>query len=189
MVCIKVPVFSTEKLPQVEVSLGPEMRSTGEVLGVGHNLTEALFKGFLAAKTIVPKRDGTILVTIKPYDQPDFLPIAKRFQALGYKFLATEGTAEFLEKNGIKDVSHVRKISEGIPNILDIIRSGMIDIIINTPSKGNNAESDGFKIRRTAAECSVNLMTTIDTVTALLDVMESDLNTDNVHVIALEDIK
>ena len=94
-VCVKVPVFSTEKLPQVEVSLGPEMRSTGEVLGVGKNLVRALYKGFIAANTIVPKKGGTALVTIKPYDQDDFLPIAKRFNALGYKFLATEGTAKF----------------------------------------------------------------------------------------------
>lgn len=189
MVCVKVPVFSTEKLPQVEVSLGPEMRSTGEVLGVGHNLLEALYKGFTAAGTVLPKKGGTVLVTIKPYDQSDFLPIAKRFESLGYKFLATEGTAEFMEENGIFGISHVRKIGEGVPNILDIIRSGMIDIIINTPNKGNVSNSDGFKIRRAAAESSVNLMTSLDTVNALLDVMESTVTMESVDVIALGDIK
>ncbi|MCQ4726128.1 carbamoyl-phosphate synthase large subunit [Anaerotignum faecicola] len=189
MVCIKVPIFSTEKLPQVEVSLGPEMRSTGEILGVGKNLTNALYKGFIAANTIVPKRNGTALVTIKPYDRPDFLSTAKRLEALGYKFLATQGTAEFLKENGIDNVSVVRKISEGVPNVLDIIRSGMIDIIINTPNKGNNYISDGFKIRRAAAESSVNLMTSLDTMNALLDVMESNVTPDKLEVIALEDIK
>ncbi len=188
-VCVKVPIFSTEKLPEVEVSLGPEMRSTGEVLGVGHNLVEALYKGFIAANTIVPQKGGTALVTIKPYDQADFILIAKRFAALGYKFLATEGTANLLRDNGIESVSQVKKIGEGVPNVLDIVRSGMIDIIINTPNKGNVASSDGFKIRRAAAESSVNLMTSLDTVNALLDVMESNIDRKDLEVIALGDIK
>ena len=188
IVSVKVPIFSTEKLPQVEVSLGPEMRSTGEVLGVGRNLVEALYKGFLAANTVVPKKGGTALVTIKPYDQPDFISIAKRFSKLGYRFLATEGTAQFLIDNGIENVSLVKKIGEGVPNVLDIVRSGMIDLIINTPNKGNVASSDGFKIRRAAAESSVNLMTSLDTVNALLDVMESDVEREDLPVIALGDI-
>ena len=103
--------------------------------------------------------------------------------------MATQGTAEFLKENGIDNVSVVRKISEGVPNVLDIIRSGMIDIIINTPNKGNNYISDGFKIRRAAAESSVNLMTSLDTMNALLDVMESNVTPDKLEVIALEDIK
>ena len=188
-VCVKVPVFSTEKLPQVEVSLGPEMRSTGEVLGVGKNLVRSLYKGFIAANMVVPKKNGTALVTIKPYDQEAFLPIAQRLEKLGYKFLATKGTAEFLAKNNISNVTSIKKINEGVPNILDIIRSGMIDIIINTPNKGNKPETDGFHIRRTAAESSVNLMTSLDTVNALLDVMESDIDINNIDVISLGDIK
>ena len=189
IICIKVPVFSTEKLPEVEVSLGPEMRSTGEVLGVGKTMVEALFKGFRAANIVVPKKNGTALVTINPYDRLDFLPIAKRLSRLGYKFLATEGTAEYLLINGIENVSVVRKINEGVPNVLDIIRSGMVDIVINTPNKGNNSVSDGFKMRRVAAESSVNLMTTLDTVNALLDVMESDITIDNASVISLGEVK
>lgn len=185
---IKVPVFSTEKLPMVEVGLGPEMRSTGEVLGIGYTFAEALFKGFTAAHTSAPRQKGTILTTIKPLDQNDFLPIAKGFDQLGYRFLATEGTAEFLEENGIPS-SVVRKISEGVPNILDIIRSGMIDIIINTPNKGNESNSDGFAIRRTAAENTVNLMTTLDTAKAFLEVLESGLDESNCEVIALGDIQ
>ena len=189
MVCIKVPVFSTEKLPQVEVSLGPEMRSTGEVLGVGRTLTRALYKGFLAAGTVVPKKNGTALVTIKKYDREDFLPMAKRLEKLGYRFMATDGTAEFLKENGVEHVTVVRKISEGVPNVLDIIRSGMIDLVINTPNKGNNSVSDGFKIRRAAAESDVNLMTSLDTVGALIDVMESDVTLEDLDVIKLEEIK
>ncbi len=188
-VCIKVPIFSTEKLPQVEVSLGPEMRSTGEILGVGKNLKRALYKGFLAAGIVVPRKNGTALVTIKPQDFPEFLPIAKKLEKLGYNFLATDGTAKFMQENGIDRVKVVRKISEGVPNVLDIIRSGMVDLIINTPNKGNRATSDGFKIRRTAAECSIVLMTSLDTAGALVDVMDSDITTDEVDVIALEDIK
>ena len=188
-VCIKVPIFSTEKLPQVEVSLGPEMRSTGEILGVGKNLKRALYKGFLAAGIVVPRKNGTALVTIKPQDFPEFLPIAKKLEKLGYNFLATDGTAKFMQENGIDRVKVVRKISEGVPNVLDIIRSGMVDLIINTPNKGNRATSDGFKIRRTAAECSIVLMTSLDTAGALVDVMDSDITTDEVDVLALEDIK
>ena len=94
-----------------------------------------------------------------------------------------------MQENGIDRVKVVRKISEGVPNVLDIIRSGMVDLIINTPNKGNRATSDGFKIRRTAAECSIVLMTSLDTAGALVDVMDSDITTDEVDVIALEDIK
>ena len=143
-VAIKVPVFSTEKLPQVEVSLGPEMRSTGEVLGVGQNFHEAMYKGFTAAGTTIPKAGSTILVTVREMDKENFLPIAKKFHELGCKFIATAGTAKLLEDNDIP-VQVAKKISEGVPNILDVIRSGMIDLIIDIPKKGNDIHSDGFK--------------------------------------------
>ena len=180
-VAIKVPVFSTEKLPQVEVSLGPEMRSTGEVLGVGQNFHEAMYKGFTAAGT-------TILVTVREMDKENFLPIAKKFHELGCKFIATAGTAKLLEDNDIP-VQVAKKISEGVPNILDVIRSGMIDLIIDIPKKGNDIHSDGFKIRRTAIECDVSIMTSLDTVKALVDVMEHRYTPDTVEVISLSDIK
>ena len=175
LVAVKVPVFSTEKLPMVEVSLGPEMRSTGEVLGVGKTLEEALYKGFIAAGIHVPKQNGTILATIKPYDQEEFVSIAKTFKEKGYRFIATEGTAKLLEKVNIS-VTEVKKISEGVPNILDSIRSGMIDIVINTPTKGNDSKRDGFRIRRAAIESSVNIFTSLDTVKAMLKVMDVNLN-------------
>lgn len=187
-VAIKVPVFSTEKLPNVEVSLGPEMRSTGEVLGVGKNFGEAMYKGFVAAGTTIPKSGSTILASIRDIDKETFLPIAKRFNAMGCKFVATEGTANYLESNGIA-VQRVKKISEGVPNVLDIIRSGMIDLIIDIPKKGNDINSDGFKIRRTATECSISIMTSLDTVGALVEVMEGKFTTDNVNIISLGDVK
>ena len=180
-VAIKVPVFSTEKLPQVEVSLGPEMRSTGEVLGVGQNFHEAMYKGFTAAGTTIPKAGSTILVTVREMDKENFLPIAKKFHELGCKFIATAGTAKLLEDNDIP-VQVAKKISEGVPNILDVIRSGMIDLIIDIPKKGNDIHSDGFKIRRTAIECDVSIMTS-------LDVMEHRYTPDTVEVISLSDIK
>ncbi|MDD6483027.1 MAG: carbamoyl-phosphate synthase large subunit [Clostridiales bacterium] len=186
-VAIKVPVFSTEKLPMVEVSLGPEMRSTGEVLGVGKTYLEAMYKGFVAAGTTIPKPGSTILVTVRDLDKENFLPIAKRFAACGCGFIATSGTAKLLEQNDIP-VQTVKKISEGVPNVLDIIRSGVVDLIIDIPKKGNDVNSDGFKIRRTAIECSISLMTSLDTVGALVDVMEERYTTDNVNIISLADI-
>ena len=187
-VAIKVPVFSTEKLPRVEVSLGPEMRSTGEVLGVGKNFHEAMYKGFTAAGTTIPKAGSTILVTVRDLDKEDFLPIAQKFHRLGCKFVATAGTAKLLEENHIP-VQTAKKISEGVPNVLDVIRSGMIDLIIDIPKKGGNTNSDGFKIRRTAIECSVSIMTSLDTVKAMVDVMEHQYTPDTVGVISLAEIK
>ncbi len=187
-VAIKVPVFSTEKLPRVEVSLGPEMRSTGEVLGVGENFVEAMHKGFTAAGTTIPKPGSTILATIRDLDKENFLPLAKRCHAMGCNFVATSGTAKFLEDNGIP-VQVAKKIADGVPNILDVIRSGMIDLIIDIPTKTNDIGSDGFKIRRSSIECSVSLMTSLDTVSAMVDVMEANLSSDAVDIISLDDIK
>ncbi|MDR1541563.1 MAG: carbamoyl-phosphate synthase large subunit [Clostridiales bacterium] len=184
IVAVKVPVFSTEKLPMVEVSLGPEMRSTGEVLGVGRRLNEALYKGFVAAGINIPVSGSLILATIRKRDQQAFLPLAARFYRHGCKFLATEGTSLVLMNQGIR-VMPVKKISEGIPNVLDIIRSGLIDLIIDIPSKGNDMNSDGFKIRRAAAECGVNVMTSLDTARALLDVMDAGLKASDVDIIPI----
>lgn len=187
-VAIKVPVFSTEKLPQVEVSLGPEMRSTGEVLGLGKTFAEAMYKGFVGAGTTIPGPGSTILVTVRDLDKDNFLPLAKRFAALGCKFIATSGTAQMLEDNNIS-VQTAKKISEGVPNVMDVIRSGIVDLIIDIPKKGNDIQSDGFKIRRTAIECSVSLMTSLDTVAALVDVMEHHYTADTVDIIELTNIQ
>ena len=187
-VAVKVPIFSTEKLPKVEVTLGPEMRSTGEVLGIGMDFEEAMYKGFLAAKTTIPKPGSTILATIRDFDKEDFLPLAKRCSDYGCKFIATEGTAKLLEANGIQ-CQIAKKISDGVPNILDIIRSGMADMIIDIPAKTNDVNSDGFKIRRVAIESDITLMTSLDTFGALVEVMEKSFTIDKLNVISLDDIK
>ena len=181
VISVKVPVFSTEKLPQVEVSLGPEMRSTGEVLGLGYNLQNALYKGFIASGMKIPKRGSTIVATIRDRDQEKFKDIAKRFDALGCRLIATSGTAKAIEEAGI-NVQIVKKINEGVPNILDIIRSGIVDLIIDIPEKGNDVESDGFKIRRTAVESAVTLITSLDTLVAMLEVMEKDIKLDDLQL-------
>lgn len=186
-VAVKVPVFSTEKLPQVEVSLGPEMRSTGEVLGVGHTFSEAMYKGFTAAGTKIPAPNSTILISVRDRDKENMLPIVKRFAKAGCKFVATSGTADFLEANGVS-AQRSKKVSEGVPNVLDAIRSGMIDLIIDIPKKGNNQNSDGFKIRRCAAECSLPIMTSIDTIGELTDIMEQYHTPESTEIIAVEDI-
>ncbi|MCD7905133.1 MAG: carbamoyl-phosphate synthase large subunit [Clostridiales bacterium] len=181
VVAVKVPVFSTEKLPKVEVSLGPEMRSTGEVLGVGYNLHNALYKGFIAAGMTVPQPGSTILATVTSKEHPNFAPIAKRFADMGCRFIATKGTARCLTENGIR-VQNVKKISEGVPNVLDVIRSGVIDLIIDIPRKANNVNSDGFKIRRTAVESSITIITAMDTVAAMCDVMEEQIDRDKLSI-------
>lgn len=175
IVAVKVPVFSTEKLPQVEVSLGPEMRSTGEVLGVGYNLQNALYKGFLAAGMTLPKPGSTIIATVRSKDHEEFVELAKRLEKLGCRFIATSGTAKAIADAGL-DVKTVKKISEGVPNIIDTIRSGVVDLIVDIPKKANNKHSDGFKIRRTAVESSVTLITSMDTFKAMVDVMEKQID-------------
>jgi len=169
IVSVKVPVFSTQKLPGVEVSLGPEMRSTGEVLGVGADLHEALYKGFMASGMLLKRNNGVVLATISDNDKNEFIPLAREFAALGYSFLATEGTAKALEEAGI-NVAAVRKLKEEKPNIADEIRNGKADIVIDTPTKGRDSQRDGFIIRRLAIEKNIGVITVLDTVKALLDV-------------------
>ncbi|MFD3158548.1 carbamoyl-phosphate synthase large subunit [Haloimpatiens sp. FM7330] len=181
IVAVKVPVFSTEKLPRVEVSLGPEMKSTGEVLGVGKTFEEALYKGFVAAKRKIPNKNGVILATINSHDKAEFLQIAKEFSKVGYKFMATKGTTQLLRNENI-EADEINKIKDGSPNILDVIRSGNVDCVINTPTKGNDSERDGFKIRRTAIESNVQIFTALDTVKAAVDIMEKNINDDELQV-------
>ncbi|ONI46231.1 carbamoyl phosphate synthase large subunit [Candidatus Epulonipiscioides gigas] len=178
---VKVPVFSTEKLPQVEVSLGPEMKSTGEVLGVGKTLEEALYKGFIGAGKKLPSRGGTILAALQMHDQDEFAFIAKRFFDIGYKFIATEGTAKKLENSGIV-VQTINKLSAGNEEILKLIRSGDIDLLVNTPTKGNDKQRDGFKIRRLAIESSIQIVTSLDTLSAMADIAIKDLSADGVDI-------
>ena len=174
LVSVKVPVFSMSKLAKVDVSLGPEMKSTGEVLGVGENLEEALYKGFLAAGKTMSNKRGVVLATINNYDKEEFIEIAKDMKELGYTFVATEGTAKSLRENGI-DSDVVNRVEEARPNILDSIRNKQVDIVINTPTKGNDSTRDGFKIRRTATEFSTEVMTSLDTLRALVEVKKKEI--------------
>jgi len=169
LVSVKVPVFSTQKLPNVEVCLGPEMRSTGEVLGVGRNLKEALYKGFVGANMYPSKEKGKILATINKHDKAEFLPIAKDLASVGYKFIATTGTCALLREAGI-EVEEIRKIDEEEPNILDIVKNREVDLVVNTPTKGNDSNRDGFLIRRAAVERNVGVITALDTLRAIADV-------------------
>ena len=167
IVAVKVPVFSFEKLPQVEVSLGPEMKSTGEVLGLGRDLPTALYKGLISAGYKF-KRQGTVLITVANHDKQEVISIASEFEKLGYEILATEGTAHVLRSNYVA-ASTIYKLREEYPNIGNYIREGRIDIIINTPTKGRIPQRDGFQIRRQAVEYSIPCFTSLDTAKAFLN--------------------
>lgn len=186
LISVKVPVFSMSKLAKVDVSLGPEMKSTGEVLGVGETLEEALYKGFLGAGKKMSNKRGVVLATVNNYDKDEFIEIAKDMNELGYTFVATEGTAEALRENGI-EATIVNRVEEARPNILDVIRNKQVDIVINTPTKGNDSTRDGFKIRRTATEFSTEVMTSLDTLKALVEVKKKEINRDGLAVYNIAD--
>ena len=168
IVAVKVPVFSTQKLPGVEVSLGPEMRSTGEVLGVGADIYEALYKGFLGAGMTLKKKRGIVLATIGDNDKEEFIPIAKELGRLGYSFISTHGTAKVIRDAGLA-VREIKKLNEERPNILDEIRDMNMDIVINTPTKGKDSRREGFVIRRAAIEKNIEVITVLDTIKALVE--------------------
>ncbi|NGQ93770.1 carbamoyl-phosphate synthase large subunit [Brevibacillus sp. SYP-B805] len=171
MVSVKVPVFSFAKLRRVDITLGPEMKSTGEVMGRERTLAKALYKGLLAAGMNIPTH-GSLLVTVADKDKAEALDIVKRFRQLGFKLLATAGTADYLEKAGLP-VTRVHKLSEGTPNLLDAIHSGEVNIVLNTLTKGKTPQRDGFRIRREAVENGAVCLTSLDTAKALLHVLET----------------
>ena len=164
---VKMPVFSFEKLADVDTGLGPEMKSTGEVLGIDESFPQALLKAFKGANMRAPKRGGRIIITVKDEDKGEVTGIARGFADLGVEILATEGTRRTLTEAGVP-CTPVARVSEGHPNIMDMIASGTIDLIINTPTKGRKQDTDGFRIRRAAVEHSVGCVTAIDTARALL---------------------
>lgn len=175
LTAIKVPVFSTQKLEGVEVSLGPEMKSTGEVLGVGSNYIEALYKGFVSAGFKMPDKDKIIVATIRDRDKENFKSVALKLYKMGYEFAATENTAKFLQNNGI-EAEMINKVRESKPNITDLIKSGKVGFVVNIPTKANDSSTDGFRIRRSAIEANINVFTSLDTVNALADVLESGIS-------------
>lgn len=184
MISVKVPVFSTHKLSRVEVSLGPEMKSTGEVLGVGYTLEEALYKGFIASGTFLKNKSKKILATVNNNDKEEFLNLAKELYDLGYEFVATRGTAELLRANNIK-VTEVNKIKDGKPDIIDFIGQNDLDMVVNTPTKGNDSTRDGFNIRRTAIEKSIPVITSMDTLRAMIHIEKCHMNSENLEVIEM----
>ncbi|HCO62949.1 MAG TPA: carbamoyl-phosphate synthase large subunit, partial [Clostridiales bacterium] len=168
---VKMPVFSFEKLTDVDTGLGPEMKSTGEVLGLAESFPQALLKAFKGANMRVPKKGGRIIITVKDEDKPEMVEIARGFADMGVELLATDGTCKALQEAGVP-CTRVARVSEAHPNISDMIASGTIDLVINTPTKGRKQDTDGFKIRRATVEHSVGCATALDTARAMLTVRE-----------------
>ena len=170
-VAIKMPVFSFEKLRGADIALGPEMKSTGECLGIAKTFNEALYKAFLGAGVRLPKFKKMI-ITVKDADKLDAVDIARRFKAIGYEIYATKSTAKILNENGVEPLM-VNKIGQDSPNLLDLILGHQIDLVIDTPSQGAKKSHDGFIIRRNAIETGVNVLTSIDTANALITSLEN----------------
>ena len=167
---VKMPVFSFEKIRDADISLGPEMKSTRECLGIAKTFNEALYKAFLGAGICLPKYKNMIM-TVRDEDKPEAVEIAKRFEALGYNIYATKGTARALMDADVQ-VRLTRKVEQESPNILDLILGHEIDLVIDTPSQGVEHSHDGFVIRRHAIETGVNVLTAIDTAKALVTSLE-----------------
>ncbi|WP_448946597.1 carbamoyl-phosphate synthase large subunit [Lachnoanaerobaculum sp.] len=172
LVAVKMPVFSFEKIKGADISLGPEMKSTGECLGIGKNFNEALYKAFVGAGIRLPKHKKMI-ITVRDSEKSKVIDIAKRFCALGYTIYSTKGTAKVLNDNGVNAIV-IRKLEEEGPNILDLILSHEIDIVIDVPMRGIAGSKDGFIIRRNAIETGVNVLTSTDTAKALVSSLENE---------------
>ncbi len=170
-VFVKVPVFSFAKLRRVDTTLGPEMKSTGEVMGKDSTVEKALYKGLVASGMKIPTK-GTVLLTVADKDKDEALAIAKRFHNIGFQLLATHGTANFIRESGVP-VETVAKIGAKGPDMLDTIRGGQAQFIINTLTKGKQPARDGFRIRRESVENGIPCLTSLDTATAILEVLES----------------
>jgi len=171
-IAVKVPVFSFEKLHDVDTLLGPEMKSTGEVLGIAKTFHEALLKGLTAAGYLMKKKGG-VLLTVRDNDKQEIIPIAQRFARQGYTIYATAGTALTLNKNMIAS-NMVRKLHEPLPNIMTLLESGKIDYVVSTSSKGRIPQLDEVKIRRKTVERSIPCLTSLDTASALVSCLEME---------------
>ena len=174
---VKAPVFSFEKLTDVDTGLGPEMKSTGEVLGLAKEFPQALLKAFKGCNMRLPNKGSRIIVTVKDEDKKEMVSIAQGFVDMGVELYATSGTCDALQAAGVA-CNRVNRVSQAHPNILDMIASGTVDLIINTPTKGRKQDTDGFKIRRSAVEHSVACVTAIDTARALLTVRQQSRSED-----------
>ncbi len=170
-VAVKMPVFSFEKIRGAEISLGPEMKSTGECLGIAKTFNEAIYKAFLGAGIDLPKH-RQMIITVKDADKGEAIEVGRRFEKLGYKIYATRSTAKALNDAGVK-ARKVNKISQESPTVMDLILGHRIDLVIDTPTQGRDKSRDGFLIRRTSIETGVNCLTSLDTAKALATSLEN----------------
>ncbi|GAA0460772.1 carbamoyl-phosphate synthase large subunit [Alkalibacillus silvisoli] len=170
-ISVKVPVFSFEKLRSVDITLGPEMKSTGEVIGRDHTLEKALYKGIIASGLKIPT-DGAVLLTVADEDKEEMVNLATRFHSLGFQLLATAGSASAIQHAGLP-VEEVNKIDDSERHILNVIEEGQVQLVINTLSRGKQTHTDGFRIRREAVEHGIACLTSLDTAEAMLSVIES----------------
>jgi carbamoyl-phosphate synthase large subunit len=203
-IAIKMPVFSFEKLKNAEISLGPEMKSTGEVLGISKNYSNALHKAFLGTGIKIPN-SGNVLITVRDKDKEEVVPVAQALAKHGFNIYATSGTAAYFDKYGIKSTV-IQKLWEGQDNILHLIQSGKINFVINTPNRSRKVANntvvngtitpleqkkevtDGFRIRRTAVECKIPCFTAIDTVVALLDSINHNRREEEMEVVDITEV-
>jgi len=186
-IAVKVPVFSFEKLPDVEVGLGPEMKSTGEVLGLSEDYAEALLKGLIASGLSLPKEKGAVLLTVADNDKQELLPIAAVLDYLGYDIFATAGTANLLNFNFVA-ANTVDKLDSDPGSIRSLVESGRLQLILNTPTKGRRADRDGFKMRRMAVERRIPCITSLDTARVLLQSMRSGRTDADLKPLSLNEI-
>ena len=170
-IAIKMPVFSFEKLRGADIGLGPEMKSTGECLGIAKTFNEALYKAFLGSGVNLPKHKKMIL-TVRDADKLEAVSVGKRFEALGYEIYATRSTARVLRENGVQAIP-VHKLDGEAPTIMDLLLGHEIDLVIDTPTQGRDKTRDGFLIRRVSIETGVTCLTSLDTANALLTSLET----------------
>ena len=185
-IAIKMPVFSFEKIRGADISLGPEMKSTGECLGISKSFDEALYKAFEGAGIRLPKHKQ-IIMTLADKDKQDGIDIAQRFEALGYKIYASRGTAKVLKENGVHAIQ-VNKIGQEAPTLLDLILEHKIDLVIDTPENGIERAKDGFLIRRYAIETGVHCLTSLDTAHALISSLEHAFNNQELSIVDIAKI-
>ena len=178
LVAVKAPVFSMSKLAGVDTYLGPEMKSTGEVMGIDYTFNAALIKALIAAGLMLPPK-GSILFSIADRDKPEAMPIIRKFSDIGYKIYATEGTAAMIQAAGMPVTMISKKISQGHPNVIDVINDGTLDGVVNTVTGGRVALKDGFEIRRNATEKRLPCFTSLDTIRATVGALLSETHTYN----------
>ena len=185
-IAVKMPIFSFEKIKNADTSLGPEMKSTGEVLGVAKVFSEAILKAFIASGMNI-KSKGRVLITVRDKDKEEVSVLANELEKLGFEIYATSGTAKYLKEKGIKATA-IAKIWEGTDSIINLIQSGKLSFIINTPTKGKQSNRDGFKIRRLAVECKAPCFTALDTVQALYDALKNGTKEEDLEPIDITKI-